>query len=467
MQEAAYESLLKRTRQQLHGRVVDVLRERFPERVESEPEVVARHAEAAGRSDDAITYYGRAGERAQARSAHEEAIGQLRKAIGLLETRPAGTERDARELSLQLALGGSLIAARGYAHPETAAAYERAAALGAAAGDAARLGVARTGLSICYHNRGEVERGRALAAEVLAAAEARGDREQALFGHTNVAVPEHWQGKFASSLAHCERAIALYDPVQHHGHVRVLGNDQGISALNFSAWNLWYLGQPDAALARAREAVALARRLDDPFSLAFALFFETVVHWHRRDVAAQRERATEVVALSEAQGFPFWLGARARIPRRGPRHGWRSRRAPRDHGRLGARRRDGKPGGCARDVCPSGRSTASRRPARRGAGHGRDRPGRRRTDGPALLRRRPPPPRRRPAPRDRRHRRRGGRPLSPRPRHRPRAGGPLVRAARRDEPRAPVARSGQARRSARPPRPGLRAGSPKASTRAT
>jgi tetratricopeptide (TPR) repeat protein len=308
VQEAASESLLKRTRQQLHGRVVDVLRERFPERVEREPEVVARHAESAGRSDDAITYYRQAGERAQARSAHEEAIGQFRKAIALVDTQPAGTDRDARELSLQLPLGGSLIAARGYGHPETAAAYEQAGALAAAAGDAASLGVARTGMSICYFQRGEADRGRALSAEVLAAAEARGDREQALFGHANVAVPEHYQGKFASSLGHCQRAIRLYDPAQHHGHVRVLGNDQGISALIFSAQNLWFLGQPDAALARALEPVALARRLDDPFSLGFALFMETVVHWYRRDVAAVQERAAEVVAVSESQGFPFWLG---------------------------------------------------------------------------------------------------------------------------------------------------------------
>jgi len=299
VQEAAYESLLKRTRQQTHGRVVDVLRERFPERVAAEPEAVARHAEAAGRGDDAITYYGRAGERAQARSAHGEAIGQLRKAIVLLETQPAGAERDARELSLQLARGASLIAARGYSHPETAAAYERAAVLGAAAGDAARLGVARTGLAICYNSRGEIERGRTLAAEVLAAAEARGDREQELFGNTNVGVPEHFQGKFASSLAHCERSIALYDPAQRPWLVRVLGNDQGISARIYSAQNVWYLGKPDAALARG---------LDDLFSLAFALFFETVVHWHRCDVAAQRERVTEVLALSETQGFPLWLG---------------------------------------------------------------------------------------------------------------------------------------------------------------
>ena len=231
----------------------------------------------------------------------------MRKAIALLETRKAGAERDERELTLRLALGASLIAARGYAHAETGTAYERAAVLAGARGDAARLGVAQSGLAACYYNRGEVERGRALAAEVLAAAEARGDREQAFIGHANVAVPEFHQGKFASSLAHCERAITLYE-VQDHALVRVLGDDYCVSALSFTAWNLWQLGQPDAALARAREAVALARRLDDPFSLAFALFYETAVHWLRRDVAAQRERAAEVIALSETQGFPFWLG---------------------------------------------------------------------------------------------------------------------------------------------------------------
>jgi predicted ATPase len=308
VQEAAYESLLKRTRQQLHGRVVDVLREQFPERVESEPEVVARHAEAAARSDDAITLYGRAGERAQARSAHEEAIGQFRKAIVVLDTRPAGAERDARELTLQPALGASLQATRGYSHHETEAAYERAASLAETTGDEPRLGMARAQLAAVYYTRGEVERGRALAAEVLAAAEMRGDREQMLLGHSNIANPEHYQGKFASSLAHGEQALALYDPGQHHGLVRAMAGDQGVTALGFVAWNLWYLGQPDAALARADEAVALARRLDHPFSLAFALFYEAGVHWYRGDVGAQRERATEVAALSETQGFSLWLG---------------------------------------------------------------------------------------------------------------------------------------------------------------
>src|SRR4029450_5143644 len=228
--------------------------------------------------------------------------------ISLLDAQRAGAERDARELTIQLALGGSLTAARGFAHAETGATYERAATLANAAGYPAQFGMARTGLAIFYFARGEVERGRALAAEVLAAAEARRDQEQVLIGHMNVAGPEFYQGKFASSLAHFERAIALYDPMKHHGHVRVFGNDQGISALNYSAWTLWQLGKPGAALARASEAVALASRFDHPFNMAFALVFETVVHYFRRDAVAQRERAVEVISLSEVQGFPFWLG---------------------------------------------------------------------------------------------------------------------------------------------------------------
>jgi len=172
----------------------------------------------------------------------------------------------------------------------------------------ARLGIARIGLSTVYGNRGEIERGRALAAEVLAAAEARGDAEQALIGHTQLAVPEHYQGKFASSLDHCERTLTLYEPARHHGISSVLSTDNAVGALGYMAWNLWHLGRPDGALARAEESVALARRLRHPFSLAFALFFEAAIHWTRRDHARQAERAEEVIALSEAQGFPLWLG---------------------------------------------------------------------------------------------------------------------------------------------------------------
>ncbi len=307
VQEAAYESLLKRTRRQLHARVVEVLLAQFPERAAAEPEVMARHAELGGQTEEAITYYQRAGEQTQARSAHGEAIAQFRKAIALLATQPEGAQRDTHEVALQLLLGGSLIADRGFAHPEVEAPYERARVLCDAAGDAGRLGIAQLGLAYFHYNRGDVERGRALAAEVLALAEAEGSVELLVMAHLNVAEPEYYQGKFASSLTHCERAFALYDPARHSEFLPT-GSHIGVPALGYGAWNLWILGWPDSALARAEEAVSLGRRLNHPFSLVRALFFETSIHRNRRDRARQQERAADVVALSEIQGFPLFVG---------------------------------------------------------------------------------------------------------------------------------------------------------------
>jgi class 3 adenylate cyclase/tetratricopeptide (TPR) repeat protein len=309
VQEAAYGSLLKRTRHELHGRVVDALVARFPERIAAEPEVVARHAELAGRTEEAITFYERAGEQAQAGSAHAEAISHFVKTIALLETQPISAERDRHELTLQLALASSFSASLGFGRSEMGAAYERAQVLAESTGDAARLGVARIGLSGFAFNRGQVERGRALADAVLMAAERRHDADQTLMACSTIAMPEFYQGRFASSLTHCERALALYEPTRHHGLVRVVAGDQGVAALSFAAWNLCQLGRLDTALARAVEAVALAKQLASPFNVGYALFFETVVHWWRRDPGRQRARAADVIALSEAQGFPLWRGA--------------------------------------------------------------------------------------------------------------------------------------------------------------
>jgi predicted ATPase len=105
IQETAYQSLLKRTRQQLHARTAQVLEARFPERVAAEPEVIARHYDQAGLAVQAGAHYQRAGERATKRSANEEAIGHLRRPLDLVATLPETRERHQMELGLQMASG--------------------------------------------------------------------------------------------------------------------------------------------------------------------------------------------------------------------------------------------------------------------------------------------------------------------------------------------------------------------------
>jgi class 3 adenylate cyclase/tetratricopeptide (TPR) repeat protein len=307
VQEAAYGALLKRTRQQLHGRIVDALRERFPEQAAAEAEVVARHAEAAGRFDEAIAQYGLAGERAQARSADHEAIRQFEKAIAILQKQPAAPARDACELVLLLGLGASLMWVHGYADTATAAAYERAVALATNAGLSTSLDAAQRGLAFVSLNRAELERAHGLLVDLRTRAEARGDRQRAGRCCNNLAIIAHHRGEFAASLAYCEQAAELCDLVQWDD---IIGGNEGVARLCFVAFNLWFLGRSDAALAQAESAVELARQVAHPFSLAYALFFEISVRWcrDRGDSAALRARVREIIALGEMYGFRLWLG---------------------------------------------------------------------------------------------------------------------------------------------------------------
>ncbi len=139
IQETAYQSLLKRTRQQLHARVAEVLEERFPERVAAEPEVIGRHCEQAGLVAQAITHYQLAGERATRRSANEEAIGHLRRALDLVAPLPETRARHQMELRLQMALAAPLAAIKGWSHPETEQAYTRARQLVSEIGESPEL----------------------------------------------------------------------------------------------------------------------------------------------------------------------------------------------------------------------------------------------------------------------------------------------------------------------------------------
>ncbi len=306
--DAAYQSLLKRTRQSLHAQIADALEARFPAITAAQPEVVARHYDAAGLANPAAAYYQRAGQQAASRSAHEEAIAHLQRGIKLLSGVPESRERNAREGTMQVVLGSSMINVRGYAHPGVRAAYERARVLCEDVGDTVQLGYALLGLSIFHSNHGDLGPGAELAERVLQIGEQTGEEAHLILGHTHVAIPQLYQGKFASALHHCKKAIEIYDPPRHRSVASLAGTDQGVAPQGLAAWSLWHLGYPNQALACVREGVELARRVEHPFSVAWALFFETGIHYWRRDVAAVRAASDEVVALGRDHGFPLWLG---------------------------------------------------------------------------------------------------------------------------------------------------------------
>jgi predicted ATPase/class 3 adenylate cyclase len=308
IQDAAYQSLLKNTRQQFHHRIAQTLVARFPETVEAEPELVAHHYTEAGLIEQAIPYWQQAGQRAFERSAYIEAIAHFTQGLKHLRSLPETTERLQQELSLQTTLGPVFMAAKGYAAPEVGAVYDRARELCQQLGEIPQLFPVLFGLWVFYTVRAEHEMARELAEQLFPLAQSLQDSALLLEAHHALGQTLFFLGEVAPARAHIEQGIALYDPHQHHALTFLYGSgDPGVFCRGFAAYTLWLLGYPDQALKRSHEALALAQELSHPHSLVSTLNHGAMLHHFRREVQPIHERVERLMGLSQEQGFPFWL----------------------------------------------------------------------------------------------------------------------------------------------------------------
>ena len=306
VQDAAYQSLLIRTRQRYHEQVAQLLETRFPEMVESRPEVIAHHYTEAGRGQQALAYWQRAGQRALERSAHAEAIGHLSMAIELLGGLPDDDARAPEELDLQIKLGGCLAAVEGYAAARAADAYARAQELCRKSGPQSQMFTVLRGLWISRLVRGELTAARALAEESAKLAEGQANTSVSIEGHHALGGTLICLGDFSAARNHLEDSIALYDRApmtRDFMHDSVVG----ILPRCFAAHALWHLGYPDQALGKMDDALKLAGRLSHPFSIAMARDYAAMLYQFRREGPKAREWAELAIALCEERGFAYYL----------------------------------------------------------------------------------------------------------------------------------------------------------------
>ncbi|MFQ5937310.1 MAG: AAA family ATPase, partial [Acidiferrobacterales bacterium] len=264
----------------------------------------------------AVQYLVRAGENALQRSAYQEAITHLTHGLEVVTTLPDTRERAEHELTLQCALGGALIAAKGYAWPETGRTFTRARDLCRQLGKTAQVSAVLHGLCLFHLDRGEMNIAREVAEEALQTAKRENDTTALLLGHRLVGTCFYFLGELVSARQHLEHALGLYDPVQHRPLIFVYGTDVRVAILSWLSRVLLLLGYPELAQRRSREALALARELSHPHSLAFALRDACFIPEFQGDTVAVQERAEEVMALATEQGFSYEL-EEGRI-----HHGW-------------------------------------------------------------------------------------------------------------------------------------------------
>jgi TOMM system kinase/cyclase fusion protein len=306
IQEAAYQSLLRRTRQRHHQHIAQVLEARFPALCEMQPELLAHHSTEAGLHEQAIGYWQKAGQRASERSANLEAIGHLTTGLEVLKTLPDTPERTQHELTLHTALGVPLRATKGLGAPEVGQVYARARELCQQVEETPQLVPVLRGLWEFYELQGALTTARELGEQLLTLAQRVHAVEFLLVAHNVLGDTLLWLGEFAGARAHLEQGMALYTLQQHRAHAFLYGYDSGVHGLALGALALWHLGYPEQALRRIHDALTLAQELSHPFSLAFALDFAAYLHQLRREGQAAQERAAAIIALSTDQGFPFW-----------------------------------------------------------------------------------------------------------------------------------------------------------------
>ena len=309
IQDVAYASLLKSTRQHYHQQIAELFEHQFPDIVETQPEVLAHHYTEAGLAEQAIPYWQQAGQRAVARSANVEAISHVTKGLDVLQTLPVSVERTQQELALHIALGVPLQTTKGWGDPELEKAYGRARELCQQQEETPQLPFVLFGLWSFYLVRADYKTALELGEQLFSLAKRQHDMALLIQAHHTLGATLLLLGELASAREHFDQVIALYDPQQHGSLAFQYGGyDPGMFCRADAAFALWLCGYPDQALRRSQEALSLARELPQPFTLAFAVQWAAMLRQLRGEHQQTLEGAEAAITLSKEQEFPYFLG---------------------------------------------------------------------------------------------------------------------------------------------------------------
>lgn len=305
IQDAAYGSLLKRTRQKYHRQVAQLLEERFSETVKAHPELVAHHHDEAGNVERAVHYWCCAGERARAQSANLEAIAYFTKGIVSLQKLPDNEARAQRELELQVSLGHANIVARGHGAPGAEAAYARALELCGKLEDAPELATTLFGLWRFYVVTRPLDVTNDVAKQIHRIAQDKRHTELHVISNYALGYTALCKGDLAGARAYLGEGIARYHPEQRSEAIYKTAQDPGVACRAYLGMTEWLLGYPEQARKRIAESIELAETLGDSFSLAYALCFPgtIVTEVCGGDATAIVERG---VQLATEGNFALW-----------------------------------------------------------------------------------------------------------------------------------------------------------------
>ena len=322
LRDAAYQSMLRSTRQQLHQHIANTLCTSHPQIAGQMPEFVAHHWTEAGDAERAIEYWSAAGERATMRSAVKEAFGHFHRAIELLDRikdRPGAADT---ELMLRVRASGVETAISGWSAQASQRTYARILELSTILDRANEQFMAHLGLANSLYVNGKLDEGLAHGRACLDMAERTKSVDQFLHGHRILSEISFYVGAFADCCQHANESIACYRVEDHYRLIGAIGDDPKILCLMYRALSHWILGRADLSLADCEQAIALAGKLGHAYSSAQAEFYASWLYALMRDTRRAELFASRSIASCEEGGFDL-VGGLAQVI-----HGWAIRFGP-------------------------------------------------------------------------------------------------------------------------------------------
>ncbi len=309
IEDAAYQSLLKRERQEYHRRIAETLERQFTQIRENQPGLLAHHFTEANIADKAAAYWDLAGIRSLDRCAHLEAVRQLTKGLEMLAKLPESVQRNQREIQMQIRLGVPLQSTKGYGAPEVEETYARARELCQKIGDTAQLFPVLYGLFRAYMLQAHYTTAEELGEQLLSLAEKSQTPGVVVAANRALGSTLFYQGEYCRALPHLAKVVGIEaTPSLRADAYRHDVVDPWITSRSYTAWTYWLLGFPEKARVASQEAIREAERANHSFSLALALSFASWLEQFALDTEATRATASRALAISEEEGYAFWIG---------------------------------------------------------------------------------------------------------------------------------------------------------------
>jgi predicted ATPase len=306
-QDVAYGTVLQEQKKLLHERTGQALEALYAATLPEHYSDLAHHYQRSGNVEKAVVYLHLAGQQAVQRSANTEAITHLTAALELLKTLPDTSERNQRELTLQLTLGVPLQATKGFASPDVERVYGRARELCQQLGEIPQLFTVLRGQWVSYNVQAQYQTAAAIGEQLLQLAQQANEPALLIQAHEACAGTAQFLGDVVRARAHCEKGLALYDPRRHHDLALVYGYDSGTACLARLILNLWVLGYPDQSMEKTNELFTLSQKLTHVQTQAMILSQIAFRSQNRRDEQLMQQQAEALITFAKEHGLSFML----------------------------------------------------------------------------------------------------------------------------------------------------------------